>query len=140
MIRNCQWNTLVYSYCVCVKRTTLCNCLCSSPSSRFSANRVRNVGTSHIQDFGACHNVESHVFCYTSAFCRQKTDSPILKNNSKHQARDILRKNLFLILCSAVQNLRKLSILSLLITNYSSAYLSIYLFILSIFLINHPGS
>ena len=37
------------SFCVCVKRTTLCNCLCSSSaSSRFSASRIRNIG-----EFGA---------------------------------------------------------------------------------------
>ena len=36
--------------CVCVKRITLCSCLCSSssPSSRFSANLIRN-----IREFGA---------------------------------------------------------------------------------------
>ena len=41
-------------YCVCVKRITLCNCLCcsSSPCSRFSASLVRNIG-----EFGAKKNI-----------------------------------------------------------------------------------
>ena len=55
------------------------------------------------------------------------------KEQIKRQARVILRKKLFVILCSAVRKLNKLSILSLLITNYSSVY-SIYLFHLSIYL------
>ena len=49
---------------------------------------------------------------------RQKTDSVILKN--KHQARALLRKKLFMILCSAVQKLYKLSILWVYIANYLS--------------------
>ena len=53
-------------YYVCVKRITLYNCLCSSslsssPSSRFSASRVWNIGASYIWDFGHCHNIKSHV-------------------------------------------------------------------------------
>ena len=32
-------------YCICVKRITLCNCMCSSPpSSREFASVIRNIG------------------------------------------------------------------------------------------------
>ena len=43
--------------CVCVKRITLCNCLCSSstPSSRFSASLNRNIG-----EFGAKNYFTDH--------------------------------------------------------------------------------
>ena len=40
----------------------------------------------------------------------------------KPQARVVIRKKLFVILYSALQKLNKLSILSILITNYSSVY------------------
>ena len=45
------------TYCVCVKRITLCNCLCSSssPSSRFSASLIRN-----IEKFGANNYFTDH--------------------------------------------------------------------------------
>ena len=56
------------------------------------------------------------------------------KEQFRCQARKILRKKLFLILCSAVQKLYKLLILSLLITYYSSVYLFIFLFYLSVYL------
>ena len=56
-----------------------------------------------------------------------------LKDQLKHQARVVPRNRLFVILFSAVRKLQKLSIL--LITNYSSVYLSIYLFYQSIYLI-----
>ena len=43
---NVKWKQKMFSFCVCVKRITLCNCLCSSPSSsrsRFSASLIRNI-------------------------------------------------------------------------------------------------
>ena len=69
MSQYSQKNTRVsISFCVCVKRITLCYCLCSSsPSSRFSASRVRSIGARHIWDFGSCHNVQSYVCCYTTS-------------------------------------------------------------------------
>ena len=42
-----------------MKSKTLCNCLCSSLCD--SASRVWNIGASHIEDFGPCYNVKSHV-------------------------------------------------------------------------------
>ena len=43
-------------YCVCVKRITHCNCLCSSsPSSRFSASLIWN-----IREFGATNYFTDH--------------------------------------------------------------------------------
>ena len=85
--------------------------------------------TNHIQEFGAFLNVKSHVCCdilipSQKGFC-------ILGNNSS--ARNVLRKKLLVILCSVKRKLNKLSILLLLITNYSSAY-TVYLFYLSIYL------
>ena len=48
-----SFNDLSNSIIVFASRITLCNCLCSSSSlSCFSASRVRNIGTSHIRDFG----------------------------------------------------------------------------------------
>ena len=41
-------NVRISTYCVCVERITLCNCLCSSSSSHFSAGVIRNIG-----EFGA---------------------------------------------------------------------------------------
>ena len=45
------------SYCIYVKRVTLCNCLCSSPSSSryFSASLIRNIG-----EFGATNYFTDH--------------------------------------------------------------------------------
>ena len=54
------------------------------------------------------------------------------KEQLRCPARVVLRNSLFVILFSADQKLQKLSIL--LITNYSSVYLSIYLFYLSIYI------
>ena len=69
-----------------MKHITLDISLCSSssfsPSSRFPATRVRNIGASHIRVIGLCHNVKSHVCCYTTSSSRQKKDSGISKNNS----------------------------------------------------------
>ena len=39
---------IISAYCVCVKRITPCNCLCSSSSSCFSASVIRN-----IREFGS---------------------------------------------------------------------------------------
>ena len=80
------------SFCVCVKRITLCNCLCSS-SSRFSASLVRNIGVSHIRDFGPSHNVKNHLCCYITSKSRQKMDSGILKNNSSVRPELTLEKS-----------------------------------------------
>ena len=77
----------------------------------------------------------SHAYSCTISSFRQKTDSAISKNNSSVRPGFILRKKLILIFCSATQKLYKLSILFLLLTNYSFAYfLSIYLFYLSMYL------
>ena len=121
---------------VCVKCITLCKCLCSTSSSRFSASRTRNIGASHIWDFGPYHSVKIHVSCYPTSLSRQKTDSVVSKNNSSVRLGLSLKKSC-LWSCVAGGNLYKLSILWLLITNYSSDYLSIYLFILSIYLFNY---
>ena len=80
-------------YCVCVKRITLCNCLCSF-STRFSACRVRNIGASHIRDFGPSHGVKGHVCCHDS-LTHQKTDSAISKNNSSVRPGLSLEKSYF---------------------------------------------
>ena len=118
-----------YSYCVCVERITLCNCLCSFSSSCFSASRVRNIGASHILEFRPCHNLKSHV-CW-DFLTPSWNGFGHFKEELKHQARVILEKKLFVILCCGVRKLKELSILLLLITNYSSVY-SIYLIFLSI--------
>ena len=62
------------SYCVWVKRITLCNCLCSCSSSpsRFSANAIRNIG-----EFGAKSYFTDHRRANTTD---SFTDSvPVLK-------------------------------------------------------------
>ena len=75
-------------------RETHKKCLCSSsPSSRFSASRVRNIGARYIRDFGPCHNVKNQVCCYTTPSSRQKTDSGISKNNSSVRPGLLLEKN-----------------------------------------------
>ena len=44
-------------FCVCMKRITLCNCLCSSsPSSHFSASLIRNIG-----EFGTTNYFTDHL-------------------------------------------------------------------------------
>ena len=50
-------------YCICVKRITICNCICSSSPSCFSASRVRIIGARLIRDFGPYHNVKNRVCC-----------------------------------------------------------------------------
>ena len=45
----------IITHCVCVKRITLCNCLCSSSSSRFSVSLIRN-----IEEFGAKNYFTDH--------------------------------------------------------------------------------
>ena len=96
------WNTKRFaiacssSSCVYVKHITLCNCLCSS-SSRFSASRIRNIGASHTRDFRSCHSVKSHV---TTRLIRPSENGfGHLKKKLKRQARVVLRKKLFVILC-----------------------------------------
>ena len=87
---------LITNYCVCVKRITLGNRVSSSVC--FSASRVRNIGASHIWDFGPCHDVKP-MFYVTSSF-RQKTDSVISKKNSSLRQSLSFRKKLFVILYS----------------------------------------
>ena len=132
--------------CVYIKRITLCNYLCYFLLLLFllcqllllllyfSVSLVRNIRVSRIRDFGPCRNVKNIVCCYATSSSRQKTDSVILRNNSSVQPGLSLEKNPFVILHSAVRKLYKLSRLSLLIANYSFPYLSIYLFILSLYL------
>ena len=110
-------------FCICLKRKTFRNCLCSSSCD--SARRFRNIGASHIRDFGSCHNVKSLI--------PSENGFGHFKEQLKRQARVVVRKKLLVILCSAVRKLNKPSILSLLITNYSSIY-SICLLYLSIYL------
>ena len=66
---------LLSFYCVCVKRITLCNCLCSSSASspsRFSASAIRNIG-----EFGAKGYFTDHQRVNTIHYF---TDSvPVLK-------------------------------------------------------------
>ena len=123
----------------CVKRITLYNCLCSSsPLSHFSASHVQNTGASHIQDFGSFLNMQSHVCCDTSSsFCQKRGSVISKKHSSVRQELYVLRKKLFLILCSVVQKLYKIPFFSLLITNYLSVNLSVYLFISSIYSFNY---
>ena len=91
-------------YFVCVKRITLCNCLCSSSSSRFSASRVRNIGASHIRDFRlVITRIVTFVMTFSS---HQKTDSPISKNSIVKRGLTF-RTKLFVILYSAMQKLNK---------------------------------
>ena len=101
-------------------------------SSFFSAIRLGNISTCRILDFGPCQNLKSHIRCNGTSLSRQKTDLAISKNNW-------LSIELFVIFCSAVRKLYKLSILSLLISNYSPAYLFIFLFISSIYLFNYTS-
>ena len=113
------------SFCVCVKRITLCNCLCSSfssssSSSRFYASRVRNIGVNHTRDFGPSHNVKNHLCCNITSKSRQKMDSGILKNNSSVRPELTLEKS-----CCSAKIIQTL-ILLLSTTNYS---LFIYLFV-----------
>ena len=92
---------------------------------------MRNIGVSHIQDFGPCHKVKSQDCCYTTSPSRRETDSVISKNKPSIRLGLSLEKELFVILCSAMQKLYKhyrYTHLSLLITNYLSVYLSIYVF------------
>ena len=85
-----------------MKWKTLCNCLCSS-SSCDSASPVRNIGASHIWDFGPCHNVKSHV-CYDFLIPSENGFCHFIEK-LKRQARVVLRKKLFVISCSAVEYL-----------------------------------
>ena len=84
----------------CMKRITLCSWLCSSssPSSRFSASRIRNIGSRGIWDFGTCHNVKSHV-CW-DFLSPSESGFSHFKEQLKSQVRVALRKKLFVILYS----------------------------------------
>ena len=113
-----------------MKRKALCNCFCSS-SFCDSASRVQKIGVCHVRDFGPCHNVKSHVCC--GFLIPSENVFVHFKEHLKRHAKAVFRKKLFVILCSAVQKLNKLSILSLLVSNYSSVYLTC-LFDLSIHL------
>ena len=123
----------MYYFCVCVKRKTLYLWLCSS-SSCFSANHVRNIETSHIRISGI-------VMTWTAAFVvnsssRQKTDLAISKNNVSVKLGLSLEKRCLWSCVLQCENWTNWSILTLLITNYSSVY-SISLFYLSIYLSNY---
>ena len=87
-----------------------------------------NIRPSHIWHYRPFHNLKSYVFC--DFLIPSKNGFGHFKEQLKRQARVDLRKELLVILCSAVRKLNKLSIISLLITNYSSVY-SIFLFYLS---------
>ena len=105
-----SWTKLLVNKtnCVCVKRITLCNCLCSSSSSScFSGSHVRNIEASHIRDFGLV--ITWNVTFVMTSPSRQKTDAPISKNSSVRLGLTF-RKKLFVILYSAMQKLNKLSI------------------------------
>ena len=54
---------MFFIYCVCVKRITLWNCLCSSPFSHFSANLIPN-----IKEFGAKKDFTDHQTAITIPF------------------------------------------------------------------------
>ena len=63
------------NYCVCVKRITLCNCLCSSsPSSLspFSARAIRNIGEFVAKSYFTDHQRVNTIHCFTYSF-------PVLK-------------------------------------------------------------
>ena len=106
-----------------------CDCLCSS-SSYFPVSCIRNIDASDIRDFKSCHNVKSPVCC--DFLIQSKNGFDHFKEQLKRLFSVVLRKKLFVILCSAVRKLYKLSNLLLLITTYSCVY-SIYLFCLSIY-------
>lgn len=55
----------------------LCNYLYS-----FCCFSVSRISASHIQDFGPCYNVKSHVCCCGISTSCQKTEMAISKNNS----------------------------------------------------------
>ena len=80
---------LSFVYCVGVKHTTLCNYLCSSPSSCFSASRVRNIGPSRILDFGPCHNVKSNLLLH-NFLMPSENGFRHFKERLKRQARVVL--------------------------------------------------
>ena len=55
--------------CVCVKGITLCNCLCSSPSSpsRFSASAIRNIGEFGAKSYFTDHQRANTIHCFTDS-------------------------------------------------------------------------
>ena len=56
-------------YCVCVKRITLCNCLCSSSpsSSRFSASAIWNIGEFGAKSYFTDHQRANTIHCFTDS-------------------------------------------------------------------------
>ena len=60
-----KWrNYFIYwsrNYCVCVKRKTLCNCLCPSSSSCDSASLFRNIGEFGAQSYFTDHRKDNSV-------------------------------------------------------------------------------
>ena len=125
--KKCQVHAKIRPYCVWVKRKTLCNCLCSSscdcqPCPEYHSQPFR--------DFGPCHKVKSPVCC--DSLISSENGFGYFKEQHNRQAKVVLRKKLFVILCNAVRKLKKLLILPLLINNYPSLY-SINLLYLSIY-------
>ena len=53
-------------YCVCVKRITLCNCLCSS-SSCFSASAIRNIGELRAKSYFTDHQKANTIHSFTDS-------------------------------------------------------------------------
>ena len=55
-----------YLYCVCVKRITLCNCLCSSSSpsrsSRDFASVIRNIGKFGAKNYFTDHRTANAIY------------------------------------------------------------------------------
>ena len=80
-----------------------------------------------MSNFGHYHNVKSHVCCYTTS-SRQKRILPF-QRITQVSGQGCAQKKVV-----PVRKLCKLSVVPLLISNYSSVYLSMYLFILSIYL------
>ena len=74
-------------YCVYVKRITLCSCLCSSssPSSRFSASLIRNIG-----EFGAINYFTDHRTAHTIHGFRDSV--PALKIHGCYQDKQKLEQ------------------------------------------------
>ena len=68
--------------------------------------------------------IDLFLFCgeHFDGFLESENGFGHFKELIKPQARVVIRKKLFVILCSAVRKLSKLSILLILITNYSSVY------------------
>ena len=63
----------VVCYCVCVKRITLCNCLCSSspfslsPSSRDCASVIRNIGKFGAKNYFTDHRTANTIYHFSDS-------------------------------------------------------------------------